>query len=155
MIELFRGWLLGIVATALILAVIYGLVPAGKFRSIARFSGGLVLLLAVMGPLTHLDQSWSLSYSEAASRVQWQIDEYREDHLNATREIIIGQTAAYISDIGKELGVECHPVVGIRLEDGIPLPDSVTMDIPLNDELAARIAAELGIGRDRQTWQER
>ncbi|MBQ1675059.1 MAG: stage III sporulation protein AF [Oscillospiraceae bacterium] len=153
--ELFRGWLLGIVATALILAVIYTLVPSGKFRTTARFTGGLVLLLAVLGPLGRLNPGWDMTFSDYADQIQRQIDGYRTENLDKTRNIIAGQIAAYISDKGKEMGIDCHPTVTTRLEDGVPLPDTVTMDIPLNESLAACITADLGIPRERQIWQER
>lgn len=155
MMELFRGWLLGIVATALILAVIYTVIPAGKFRAAARFTGGLVLLLAVLGPLGQLNPGWNTAYDDYAGQIQRRIDDYREENLNRTRDIIAGQIAAYISDKGNEMGIDCHPTVTTRLEDGVPLPDTVTMDIPLDEELAACIAADLGIPRERQIWQER
>ena len=155
MIDLFRNWLLGIVAAALILSVVYGLVPSGKFRTAVRFAGGLTLLLAVLGPLSQVDLGWELSGGEYARQIQTQIDTYREENIRRTGDIIAGQVAAYISDMGREAGLTCHPVVTTRLEDGVPFPDTVTMDIPRNEELAARIAAELGIPRERQIWQER
>ena len=39
--------------------------------------------------------------------------------------------------------------------DGIPFPDAVTMDVPLQQELADCITRELGIPMERQFWQER
>ena len=155
MIGLIRQWLLGIVSAALVLAVIYMLVPRGKFRLAARFTGGLVLLLAVLNPLARADLGWELSYGDSARQIQGQIDAYREENLIKTQDIIIEQTAAYISDKGREMGLDCHPEVTARLEEGIPFPDTVTMDIPVNEELAALIAADLGIARERQIWQER
>ncbi len=155
MMELFRGWLLGIIATALLMAVIYHLIPAGKLRAAARFSGGLVLLLAVLGPLAQLDPGWDLAYDDYALAIQRQIDDYQQENLNRTRRIIAERTAAYISGKGDEMGITCHPTVTTYMNDGIPYPDTVTMDIPLQKELADCIARELGIPPERQFWQER
>jgi hypothetical protein len=93
--------------------------------------------------------------TDIVAGIQTQIDTYREENIRRTGDIIAGQVAAYISDMGREAGLTCHPVVTTRLEDGVPFPDTVTMDIPRNEDLAARIAAELGIPRERQIWQER
>ena len=155
MMELFRTWLLGIIGSVLTLGVIYALIPAGKLRSAARFTGGLILLLAVIGPLARFDPGWDFAYDEYAGEIQRQIDIYQEENLNQTRSIIAEQTGAYISDKGNEMGVTCHPVVTTRLDDGVPYPDSVTMDIPLHRELADCIARDLGIPLERQYWQER
>ena len=146
---------IAVVSAAMVLSVIYMAVPRGKFRAVARFTGAMVLLLAVLRPLAQIDLDWDLSYSDSASQIQSQIDVYREESLEKTENIIIAQTTAYISDKGRALGLDCHPVVTTRLEDGIPFPDTVTMDIPLNEELAALISADLGIERERQIWQER
>lgn len=155
MIELFRTWLLGIVATALILTVIYRLAPAGKLRPAARFVGGLVLLMAVLGPLARVDLDWDTSFSACAGSIQEQIDDYRAANEQRTAALIAGEVEAYISDKGNEKGLVCHPAVTTRLEQGVPFPDTVVMDIPLDEDLSACIAADLGIPRERQIWQER
>lgn len=155
MMEIFRTWLLGIIASALFLAVVYHLVPAGKLRSAVRFSGGLVLLLALLGPLGHLNPDWNMTYSDYTQEIQRQIDAYQQDNLSRTRSIIAERTAAYISSKGNEMGITCHPVVTTYLVDGVPYPDTVTMDIPLQQELAGCIVRELGIPMECQFWQER
>ncbi len=153
MIELFRTWLLGIVASALILAVIDSLVPSGKLRTAVKLVGGLVLLMAVLGPLGRVDLDWDTSYADCAGLIQAQIDDYLAENRNRTAEIIVERVEAYISDKGNERGLVCHPSVTTRLEDGVPFPDTVVMDIPLDDGLASCIAADLGIPRERQIWQ--
>ena len=155
MMELFRQWLLGIISTALILGVIYMVVPRGTFRAAVRFTGGIILLLSVLTPLARTLPGWELDFDESARQIQDRINAYQEENSTRMQELIIAQTAAYISDKGRELGLDCHPKVTVRLDGGVPLPDGVTMDIPLNSELSALIAADLGIGRERQIWQER
>ena len=155
MIGLFRSWLLGIVASALILSVIYSLVPSGRLRPAAKLVGGLALLMAVLGPLGMVELEWDSSYADCAWLVQEQIDAYRDAYQNRASEIIAGRVEAYISDKGNERGLVCHPTVTIRLEDGVPFPYSVVMDIPMDDGLASCIASDLGIPRERQIWRER
>lgn len=54
MVEILRGWLLGLVAAALILTVLRALVPKGSIRPVARVTAGLVLLLVLLRPLAGL-----------------------------------------------------------------------------------------------------
>mgnify|MGYP000674343620 CR=1 FL=1 len=48
MVEILRGWLLGLVAAALILTGLRALVPKGSIRPVARVTAGLVLLLVLI-----------------------------------------------------------------------------------------------------------
>ena len=155
MMDLLRIWLTGVIAVALLLSVIYALLPAGKLRSVVRFTGGLVLLLAVLRPLVGMDTEWEMGYEDCAREIQEQIGAYQEENLKQARDIIAEQVAAYISDKGQQLGISCHPRVMTQLRDGVPYPDNVTMDIPLQQELADYIADTLGIPAERQIWQER
>ena len=155
MIELFRSWLLGIIATSLILAVIYSIAPPGKLRPATRLIGGLVLLMAVLGPLGRIDVDWDTSYSDYVNLIQDQIDSYRTENENRYAELISERVETYIADKGNEGGLVCHPSVTTRMEQGVPFPDSVVMDIPLDEDLAASIADDLGIPRERQIWRER
>ena len=54
MVEILRGWLLGLVAAALILTVLRALMPKGSIRPVARVTAGLVLLLVLLRPLAGL-----------------------------------------------------------------------------------------------------
>ena len=155
MMDLFRSWLLGIIVTALILSLVNSLIPSEKNRVSIRMIGGLVLLASVLMPLGRLDPVWKESYDGYTLEIQRQIDEYRGESLDRMEEIIARQAAAYIADKGNEMGVKCHPSVTTRLENGVPIPDTVTMDVPQDNELAECIAADLAIPKERQFWQER
>ena len=48
---LFRTWLFGIVAAAMALALLYALVPKGALLTVAKCTGGLIMLLVVIRPL--------------------------------------------------------------------------------------------------------
>lgn len=154
--EWFRSWLLGVMAAALILAMLYALVPKGAIRTIAQFTGGLVLVLVILQPLLQLDPGgWKLQYREYEAQIDEQIDAYRKDHQEELRTIIEKETAAYISDKGLTLGVECHPVVTTQLREGIPYPAEVTLDTAWNEALSRYIAQELDIPAENQHWQGR
>ncbi|MBO4854616.1 MAG: hypothetical protein J5482_05725 [Oscillospiraceae bacterium] len=155
MIESIRNWIFCVVAAALILTVIYALAGGGKLRSIVAFTGGTVLLLVILRPLTRLDIGWDLSYERYSREIEKQIEMYQEENLKRTETIIAERLAAYISDKGLTLGVVCHPAVETRLRDGVPYPDRVTLDVPWDAALSDYIETELGIAPQCQIWQER
>ena len=53
-----------------------------------------------------------------------------------------------------ELGLTCSPEVTCQLQDGVPFPVEVTMDISKNAALSEIIAADLGIDEGHQRWRE-
>ena len=154
--EWFRSWLLSVMSAALILALIYALVPKGTIRTIAQFTGGLILVLVTLQPLLQLDPgSWKLQYREYETQIDEQIDTYRKDYQEELRTIIEEETAAYISGKGLELGIQCRPVVTTKLRDDIPYPAEVTLDTDWNEALSRYITQELDIPAENQHWQGR
>lgn len=152
--EWFRTWLLGVMSAALLLALVYTLIPKGAIRTIAQFTGGLILILAVLQPLLQLDpSSWKLEYQEYEAQIDEQIANYQKDHREELRTIIENETAAYISDKGSALGITCHPVVMAQVRNDVPYPYEVTLDTPWNDALSRYISQDLDIPVARQHWQ--
>ena len=63
--------------------------------------------------------------------------------------------ASYIWDKGHDLGLRLDAAVETgETADGIPVPWSVTVEGEFSQEVAAWIAEELGIPRERQVWHE-
>ena len=148
------GWMPRIIAVALILTLVYLLAPDGKLRAAVRFTGGLVLLAALLGPLAELDLSGTLSYDDCADQLESRTEAMHRAYVEQTAALIEERTAAYISDKGLALGVTCDPVVTAQLRDGVPFPWSVTLDCPFHPALSDLIDHELDIPRTRQSWQE-
>ena len=48
------SWLLSVIGTALLVALAEALIPDTKVREAGRLVGGLILLVALLGPLIHL-----------------------------------------------------------------------------------------------------
>ena len=155
MIEMVRQWLSGIIAAALILSVLYAMLPAGKLRKVGKLAGSLILLLVVLRPLSRIQNVWDTSYETYDHQIQQQIEALKQKNENEMESIIAQRAAAYISDKGAQLGVHCCPAVSTKLRDGIPYPDTVTMDVPFQQELSDVIAADLEIPESRQIWQGR
>ena len=144
---LFRTWLFGIVAAAMALALLYALVPKGALLTVAKCTGGLIMLLVVIRPLLALDlNGLQVGYEEWERTIQQQTDDYTAANQQEMEVIIQQETVAYISEKAAE--VTC------QLQDGVPFPVEVTMDIPKNAALSRIIAEDLGIDEAHQRWRE-
>lgn len=154
MIGALRTWLLSIIAAGLVLSILYALLPKGRLQPIVRTAGGVVLMLVILRPLTELDlEGFAVSYDDYAREIRELTEQYRAADTAELAAIIERETAAYISDKGAALGVNCHAVVETELRSGVPYPCAVTLDVERNETLAACIAADLGIGKEAQVWQ--
>jgi len=157
MIGAVRNWVTSIAAVTMLLSVVQTLVPEGTFRKLTGFTGGLLLLAALLQPVLRTDLGRLRldfsDYREAIDERAAELDAAGKEELAA---IIAGRTAAYISDKADALGL----AVTVRVEtetgeEGIaPLPASVELIGPYSRELADWIALELGIPAERQVWHE-
>ncbi|MCI8818476.1 MAG: stage III sporulation protein AF [Oscillibacter sp.] len=151
-----RSWLTSITAVTLMLTVVQTLVPEGTLRKITGFTGGLLLLAALLQPVLRTDLGGlrlDLSGYGGAIEERWaELYTAGKEELAA---IIAERTAAYISDKADALGLE----VTVRVEtepgeEGTPLPVSAELEGSYSQDLADWIAGELGIPAERQVWHE-
>lgn len=78
MMDGIRQWLLGILAAAMGLSLLYALLPKGAVRAAAKAAGGLILLLAVLGPAAGLDLSdLAVRYEDLSRDMEQQAETYR------------------------------------------------------------------------------
>ena len=155
MMDGIRQWLLGVLAAAMALSLLYALLPKGAVRGAARATGGLILLLVVLGPLAGLDLSdLALRYEDLSRDMERQAEAYRQEGQAQLELGIQQRTAAYISEKAAQLGLSCQPEVICQLRDGVPFPVEVVLDIPEDSGLAQLIADDLGIDRAHQHWRE-
>ena len=153
-----RSWLTSITAVTLMLTVVQTLVPEGTLRKITGFTGGLLLLAALLQPVLRTDLGGlrlDLSgYGGAIEERRAELDAAGKEELAA---IIARRTAAYISDKADALGLGS---ITARVEtepgpDGeTPIPASAVLTGPYSRALADWIAGELGIPAERQVWHE-
>ena len=156
MMEQMNSWLSSVVAVSLLVFLLRRLLPEGSLRGIGEFTGGLLLLAALLQPLKGM-----IPEEMAAEAFSWQeeIHEVQEELEKQQHQALsdgIAETAAsYIWDKGDELGLRLDAAVETReTADGIPVPWSVTVEGEFSQEVAAWIAEELGIPRERQVWHE-
>lgn len=161
MIELIRTWLIGITCAAIVVALCESLAPNGAVRKVGRFTGGLVLLIAVLQPFVTLDMrdlSGLLNeYRVEAGSYNTQLETENEKLM---KNIIEDQTGAYILDKAAALGIDsCEISVEAAAGEGeYPVPESVTVTGNLTEgqrsALSRQIEADLAIPADRQIWED-
>lgn len=150
-----RTWLVGLFAAAAAVSVLYSLIPRGKLLVIARCSGGLVLLLALLRPALHWDSHiWENSFRRWQDEMETATLQMQGVEENRLASLIADRTAAYIQEKAEAMGLTCHPTVSTALRQGVPFPDRVWLDIPFHGPLSDCIAFDLDIPQERQIWQE-
>lgn len=151
--EFFRQWLLGVVACAMLAGAAAQLCPEGAVRRIVRFTGGLLLLLAMLRPLAETelpDVGWSADgYREAVARLELELA-----GKNALADGIAAQLEAYIEDKAEGLGASVRARVEMETDGVAPLPKRVVLRGTRSEALADWIASELGVAKEDQVWIE-
>ena len=156
MIGALRSWLTSIAAVTMLLTVVQTLVPEGTLRKISGFTGGLLLLAALLQPVLRTDlERLRLDFSDYSEAIQERTAELDAAGKEELAGIIAGRTAAYISDKADALGLAVTARVETEADGaGTPLPVSVELTGPYSQALADWIALELGIPAERQVWHE-
>lgn len=155
--EWLRSWLLSIVCAAMIAAVADALCPKGFSKTLTRMAGGLLLLLAALGPIRSLNEE-TLAQTVAQLEAAGGAMETRAQE-DTIKSIIAEETAAYISDKAAALGIkEARVEVRCRMtEDGFPAPESVEIQGRGSQEawaaLEAALEADFALGQDARTLE--
>lgn len=159
MMELVRGWLVGVTAAAMVVALADSLAPAGAVRKIGKLTGGLLLAVAILQPLAGLDDA-SLSGILAGYRMEAEgySSALETENMLLVKTIIEEQTGAYIQDKAAELGMECTAeVTCLADEDATPYPASVVVYGALTpaqeDALRRMIEGDLAIPEESQQYE--
>ena len=110
-----RQWLLGVVSCAFLVSLLDQLTPEGSVRKLARFSGGLVLILCMLRPLGTAEP-WELALDLdgfSADRAALE-EQYRDVSGQSLAAVIAERTGAYIEDKAHALGTEVTAEVTVR-----------------------------------------
>lgn len=97
--SLLKTWLFGVIAAAMALSILYALVPKGALLTVAKCTGGLIMLLVVVRPLLALDPAaLHIRYEEWDRLIGQQTEAYTAENQQKMEAIIQKETAAYISE---------------------------------------------------------
>ena len=121
MTEFLRTWLIGVICAAMVTALAECLVPDGGIKRVCRLAGGLILVLTVVSPVTSFEE---VDLREIISGYNSKADAYRaelQEMQDSLYESVIEEnSAAYISDKAKELGIICSVKVTAAWDGEIP-----------------------------------
>jgi len=160
MMELVRGWLLGITGAAILAAVADGLMPEGGVRQVGKLVCGLVLLFAVLAPLSGGNGfclTQVLGYDEG--QLEQDVQRLKEETNEQMKQIIQEELSAYSMDKVQQMGLDCQVRVLCEAdEQGLLLPREVQVHGLTRQEekqlLVRELAQELGVDDTRFTFLE-
>ena len=158
---LFKDWLLGVTAAAMLLAMAEGLTPKGTVRQIGKLTGGLVLMVAILQPVLKVDYG---TLSGSLSRFRDDLGIYeaepKTENLQLMKSIIEAKSAAYIQDKAADLGIMCQAEVACTAdsEEEYPYPAAATVTGDLTEAEISRlqilIEGDLAIPVQAQTYRQ-
>lgn len=155
MMDFVREWLLRMVGAALLTAAVSALTPKGAVRRVALLCCAVILLLAVLCPLTGEALPALPPASLLGEAVERQREEYQQSNLRAWESLIEEELISYIEAKAAELHCSCS--VTLRLgtdEEGLPFPEEVTLKAEEeNHTLTQLLMEELGLARERIRWR--
>lgn len=150
-----RSWLLSVTACAVLVSIAEQLTYGSAMRAAVRFTGGVILLLALLRPLVRQELSLPAFSAEDYRAAVAELEQaYGEAQETALGEGIAEKTQAYIEDKAETGGARVRAVVKTEKRGDALVPVSVTLYGEKNEALGALIARELGITEEQQTWIE-
>lgn len=158
MIAFLRNWLTGMICTAAIVALAQALTPKGTVKKIGTMIGGLVLMCVMLKPVLGFDFS---AFSAAMSQYRLEAEEaslaLTEENLSQMKDLIAGETEAYIADKAEALGAAAEGAVRCEVNgDGLPYPAEATVFGNLTEgqkrEIQSGLESEFGIPAEHQSF---
>lgn len=157
MIEEIGTWILGMAAAAVFCAFASELTPEGRVKGVQRLVCGIVMVIALLQPLTVLDfDSYSLNMAKYRAQAE-QISTHAEEISDSlSRSFIEARCRAYILDKAKLCGANVtDAAVELRWSsEGVWYPVGAVIYGTYHAELSQLMEAELGISPDKQEWSE-
>ncbi|MBR5792565.1 MAG: hypothetical protein IKY34_05615 [Ruminiclostridium sp.] len=155
--ELLRTWVLGVTAASLVFAVAEAIMPRGTVKKVGKLTGGLILVLVLLQPLSGLDYQDLYDQVMSLPAVSLTQQTLEEQTNRALETGIEEELAAYIAEKGAELGIPCTVWVNCVPDvEGVPIPMGVEVTGPVTqaqkEALQALIAQDLGVGPEGQQY---
>ena len=154
MIAAVREWLTSIVVVTLLISVAQTLITGGTLRKVASFTGGLILLAALLQPLLGTDlEKLNLNLEDYESAIEERRQELADARQAALEAEIAEDTALCIEKKAAEIGLTVEARVKTNpAADGTPVPWAATLEGIYDASLSSWIASELDIPGQRQIW---
>lgn len=153
----FKTYLLSVVATGFLLAVLLSIIPKGIVHKIASIVGGLLLVTAVISPLLDINEniiSQAVSkYIVEAENIQTGIEIGSKELLC---QVIRDKCESYILDKADSMGItiELEIVLNEKVQYPYPIHVIVRGNWTVSEQryLCRYIADSLGVPEEQQEW---
>lgn len=134
MMEDVRNWILGVVAVGLLVSLCQSLSPEGKTQKVSRFCGGLLLFLAVVTPIVRWDITGRLqAFQDYCESLTVSEEAVAQAGNTVLEEQVCQRTQQYLQEQAKQLGAAVSVAVTCKTQEGVPVPDRVTVTGALTD----------------------
>lgn len=155
--ENIKGYLLSVVASAMICSVISAFVPKDSaYGRIIKVICGLFIALTAISPLMDIQiENYLAHWNDIQANADDIIDRGEAMANNASYEIIKSQSEAYILDKASSMGLTVK--VEVTLTDSVP-PSPYSVEIKgavspyQKQKIQQLIHDQLAIPEERQTW---
>ena len=158
MMDSVRNWILGVVAVGLLVSLCQSLSPEGKTQKVSRFCGGLLLFLAVVTPIVQWDITGTLqAFQDYCESLTVSQEEVAQAGSTVLETQVCQRTHQYLQEQAQQLGAEVTVQVTCKTQEGIPVPDAVTVIGQLTDaqrqQLTQCIQDGFGLTGEQITYQ--
>ena len=158
MMDSVRNWILGVVAVGLLVSLCQSLSPEGKTQKVSRFCGGLLLFLAVVTPIVQWDITGTLqAFQDYCESLTVSQEEVAQAGSTVLETQVCQRTQQYLQEQAQQLGAEVTGQVTCKTQEGIPVPEAVTVTGTLTDaqrqQLIQCIQAGFGLTGEQITYQ--
>jgi len=151
-------YLLSIIGVSMLISLLQSVVQTSAGKRTVNMVGGLLLILAVLSPLSKPDPA---SLQQILSRTMMDAEEMRTGIAVENREILAAlireKTQAYIWDKAMQLNTELSVQVTLQEDAGFPYPCHVVLcgsvAPAVQKQLSRMITEDLGIPPEEQEWQ--
>ncbi|MCC8075580.1 MAG: hypothetical protein LIO95_06545 [Clostridiales bacterium] len=160
MLESLRQWILAVTAVSLLTALCQAMMPPGPVKRMSNLTCGLLIFFVLVQPLTRADYAQLLEDFQTYYAGLGDYDTALVDtNGTLTEELIARNTAAYIEDKAEAAGIACTVTVSCGQQDGVPVPEAVTVSGSLSQTeqawLVALAAEDLGLEAQAVQFEKR
>ena len=158
MIEAIGKWIVGLAAAAMLCAFAREVTPEGRVRRAEGLVLSLVMLTALISPLTGLRlDEYSFGMAKYRDRAQEIAGAAEEISNSLSRTYIEDSCRAYILDKAEAIGCTVSDArVSLRWSsEGFWYPESAAIYGQYDARLARELEAGLGLAQGEQKWSEK
>ena len=155
MIRALKEWLVSVVMLSFAVSLLRVLLPEGSLRKAGAFTGSLVLMAAILRPLVRLEPDFpDLDFYDYETAVAGRLEELQSAEMAEFQAQVERKSAERISEQAAALGTPLPVTVSARVENGVPVPWSVTLQGTYSPALSVWLENAFGIPAERQYWSD-